>query len=54
MSCSKELPASLQNTHFNPPLKADVLHQYNECGVTQPKSLNSLKGFGIDILGGDD
>ena len=47
-----QLPAHLENTHFGPTLKAYILHQYNECGVTQPLILSSLKDFGVDISAG--
>ncbi len=47
-----QLPVSLQNTHFGPTLKAYILHQYNECGVTQPLILSSLRDFGVDISAG--
>ncbi len=47
-----ELPIHLQNTHFGPRLKAFILHQYYECGVTQPLLLTSLKDYGIDISSG--
>ncbi len=47
-----QLPPHLQNTHFGPTLKAYIIHQYNECGVTQPLILSALKDFGVDISAG--
>lgn len=47
-----DLPLHLQNTHFGPILKAYILHQYNECAVSQPLILTSLKDFGVDISSG--
>ena len=50
--CIAELPAHLQNTHFGPILKAFIIHQYYECGVTQPLIYSSLLDYGIDISTG--
>jgi hypothetical protein len=46
------LPQHLQNTHFGATLKAFIIHQYYECGVTQPLIHSSLKDYGIDISSG--
>jgi hypothetical protein len=46
------LPEHLQNTHFGPVLKAYILHQYYECGVTQPLILSGLRDHGVDISSG--
>ena len=46
------LPIHLQNTHFGGTLKAFILHQYFECGVTQPLIMSSLKDYGVDISAG--
>ena len=47
-----QLPLHLQNTHFGGSLKAFIIHQYYECGVTQPLILSSLKDYGVDISAG--
>lgn len=46
------LPGHLQNTDFGPILKGYILHQYNECGVSQALIQSSLKDFGVQISGG--
>ena len=46
------LPAHLQKTDFGPILKGYILHQYNECGVSQPLIASSLKDFGVFISSG--
>jgi len=46
------LPIHLQNTHFGGTLKAFIIHQYFECGVTQPLIMSSLKDYGVDISTG--
>jgi len=46
------LPAHLQETDFGPILKGYILHQYNECGVSQPLIASSLKDFGVLISSG--
>jgi len=46
------LPAHLQKTDFGPILKGYILHQYNECGVSQPLIASSLKDFGVLISSG--
>lgn len=46
------LPSHLQDTHFGGTLKSYILHQYYECGVTQPLILSSLRDFGIVISSG--
>ena len=47
-----KLPVHLQHTHFGGTLKAFIIHQYFECGVTQPLILSSLKDYGVDISAG--
>jgi hypothetical protein len=47
-----KLPDHLQNTHFGSTLKAYIIHQYYECGVTQPLIFSSLKDYGVDISSG--
>jgi len=47
-----DLAPHLQNTHFGPHLQAYILHQYNECGVSQPLISSSLADFGVDISTG--
>lgn len=46
------LPLHLQNTHFGPILKSFIIHQYYECGVTQPLIFSSLLDYGVDISSG--
>jgi len=46
------LPSHLQKTDFGPILKGYILHQYNECGVSQPLIASSLKDFGVVISSG--
>lgn len=46
------LPSHLQGTDFGPILKGYILHQYNECGVSQPLIASSLKDFGVLISSG--
>jgi hypothetical protein len=47
-----QMPKHLQNTHFGSTLKSFIIHQYYECGVTQPLIYSSLKDYGIDISTG--
>ena len=47
-----QLPRHLQNTHFGGTLKAFIIHQYFECGVTQPLIMSSLQDYGVDISSG--
>lgn len=46
------LPVHLQNKHFGADLEAYILYQYNECCVSEPLILSSLKDFGVDISSG--
>ena len=46
------LPEHLQRTDFGPILKGYIIHQYNECGVSQPLIASSLKDFGVIISSG--
>ena len=46
------LPKHLQNTDFGPILKGYILHQYNECCVSQPLIQSSLREFGVQISTG--
>lgn len=46
------LPDHSKGTHFGPGLKSYILHQYYECGVTQPLLLSSLHDYGVDISSG--
>lgn len=47
-----QLPAHLQQTDFGSTLKGYILHQYYECGVTQPLILIALRDYGVDISSG--
>ena len=47
-----KLPEHLQSTHFGATLKSYIIHQYYECGVTQPLIFTSLKDYGVDISSG--
>lgn len=46
-----ELPTEVDG-HFGVSLKAFILYQHNQCHVTQPRLLEQLKEFGIDISAG--
>lgn len=46
------MPEHLRNTHFGTQLKAYIIHQYFECGVTQPLISSSLRDYGVDISSG--
>jgi hypothetical protein len=47
-----ELPAHLNNRHFEPDLVHFCLYQYYHCSVTQPLLLEQLLEIGIDISAG--
>lgn len=46
-----ELPSHVQG-HFDTHLRAYILYQHNQCHVTQPRLLEQLLEFGIDISAG--
>ena len=46
-----KLPSHV-NGHFDLKLKAFILYQHNQCHVTQPRLLEQLLEFGIDISAG--
>jgi hypothetical protein len=46
---SGELPATLQDGHFGPSLRAYVLYQHHHCHVTQPLLREQLLEWGIDL-----
>lgn len=46
-----ELPAEVDG-HFGASLRAFILYQHNQCHVTQPRLLEQLKEFGVDISAG--
>lgn len=46
-----ELPANVKG-HFGSQLKAYILYQHNQCHVTQPRLLEQLLEFGVDISSG--
>ncbi len=46
-----ELPTHIEG-HFDLVLKAFILYQHNQCHVTQPRLLEQLLEFGIDISSG--
>lgn len=46
-----ELPSHVQG-HFDANLRAYILYQHNQCHVTQPRLLEQLLEFGIDISSG--
>lgn len=46
-----ELPSHIVG-HFDLALQAYILYQYNQCHVTQPRLLEQLLEFGIDISSG--
>lgn len=46
-----ELPADVEG-HFGSSLKAFIIYQHNQCHVTQPRLLEQLKEFGVDISAG--
>lgn len=46
-----KLPAEVKG-HFSASLSAFILYQHNQCHVTQPRLLEQLKEFGVDISAG--
>lgn len=46
-----ELPPHVQG-HFDSQLRAYILYQHNQCHVTQPRLLEELLEFGVDISSG--
>ncbi len=47
-----ELPNSIHG-HFGNQLKTYIIYQYYQCHVTQPRLLEELREFGIDISAGE-
>jgi len=47
-----ELPVELAGHHFGPRLRSYILYQHHHCQVTQPRLLEQLREWGIDISSG--
>ena len=47
-----ELPVEYADCHFGPEIRTYVLFQHHHCHVTQPRLLEQLRQFGIDISSG--
>jgi len=47
-----QLPPSAQYGHFGPTLKSFILYQYYQGHVTQPRLLEQLREYGVDISSG--
>tara|TARA_R110002072_G_C7914984_1_gene530623 strand:- start:9 stop:1625 length:1617 start_codon:yes stop_codon:yes gene_type:complete len=51
-SLTAQLPDELNNRHFGPQLRSYILYQHHHCHTTQPKLLEQLQEWGIDISSG--
>jgi hypothetical protein len=51
-SLTAQLPDNLNNRHFGPQLLNYIIYQHHHCHTTQPKPLEQLQEWVVDISSG--